>query len=139
MDTVTDNTSGMKQTFTAGPWHCDLDPETGENRVIERAGVIATVHETRSWERVSHIVRTRRTSEGGGFMVAECPANAPNSFADANLIAAAPDMHAALSAVNKLIAEAAMTGFNWKDGDWAERLFASQQATSAALRRAEGR
>lgn len=44
---------------------------------------------------------------------------------------------AALTAVNKLIAEAAMTGFNWKDGDWAERLFNSQQATSRAIKNAE--
>jgi hypothetical protein len=26
-----------------------------------------------------------------------------------------------------------MTGFNWKDGDWPDRLFASQQMTSAAI------
>jgi hypothetical protein len=40
----------------------------------------------------------------------------------------------ALKNVQVLISEAAMTGFNWKDGDWAERLFASQQETSAILR-----
>jgi hypothetical protein len=39
----------------------------------------------------------------------------------------------ALENVRALIAEAAMTGFNHKDGDWAERLFSSQQDTSAAL------
>lgn len=44
---------------------------------------------------------------------------------------------AALKAVNKIIAEAAMTGFNWKDGDWSERLFRSQQATSRAIKNAE--
>jgi hypothetical protein len=60
------------------------------------------------------------------------------SRANAKLIAAAPDLLAALKAVNKLIAEAAMTGFNYLDGDWAERLFTSQQATSAAIRKAEG-
>ena len=62
-------------------------------------------------------------------------------FAKANafLIAAAPDMLAALKAVNKLITEAAMTGFNCHDGDWAERLFHSQQATSNAIRKAEPR
>jgi len=48
-------------------------------------------------------------------------------------------MLAALKNVNKLISEAAMTGFNCHDGDWAERLFASQQVTSAAIRKAEGR
>lgn len=54
------------------------------------------------------------------------------------LAVAAPDMQAALLNVQKLISEAAMTGFNWKDGDWAERLFASQQVTSSALAKARG-
>lgn len=58
--------------------------------------------------------------------------------ADARLIAAAPDMLAALRNVQRLIAEAAETGFNWKDGDWAERLFASQHMTSSAIRKATG-
>jgi hypothetical protein len=40
----------------------------------------------------------------------------------------------ALRNVQKLISEAAMTGFNHKDGDWPERLFESQQVTSAALK-----
>lgn len=57
---------------------------------------------------------------------------------NAQLIAATPDLLAALSNVRALIAEAAMTGFNWKDGDWAERLFASQQVTSAAIEKALG-
>ncbi len=55
---------------------------------------------------------------------------------DASLIAAAPEMYEALLAVNKLIAEAALTGFNCHDGDWADRLYQSQQDTSAALRKA---
>lgn len=63
--------------------------------------------------------------------------------ANAALIVAAvnsyTDMLAALRNVNKLISEAAMTGFNCKDGDWAERLFASQWDTSEAIRKAEGR
>jgi hypothetical protein len=46
------------------------------------------------------------------------------------------DMLAALQAVNKLISEAALTGFNCHDGDWAERLFHSQQATSTAIKKA---
>jgi hypothetical protein len=61
----------------------------------------------------------------------------PND-ADGRLIVASPDMLAALRNVNKLISEAAMTGFNCKDGDWAERLFTSQQVTSAAIRKALG-
>jgi hypothetical protein len=39
----------------------------------------------------------------------------------------------ALLNVRGIISEGAMTGFNWKDGDWADRLFASQRMTSAAL------
>lgn len=54
----------------------------------------------------------------------------------ARLNAAAPDMLAALLNVRKLISEAAMTGFNCHDGDWAERLFASQATTSAAIDKA---
>jgi hypothetical protein len=55
---------------------------------------------------------------------------------NARLIAAAPDMLAALRNVRALISEAAMTGFNCKDGDWAERLFLSQQTTSRAIDKA---
>ena len=43
------------------------------------------------------------------------------------------EMHEALSDVNKLIAEASTTGFNYKDGDWPDRMFFSQQKTSRAL------
>jgi hypothetical protein len=55
---------------------------------------------------------------------------------DARLIAAAPEMLEALRNVQKLISEAAMTGFNCHDGNWAERLFLSQQVTSAAIKKA---
>lgn len=55
---------------------------------------------------------------------------------DSRLIAAAPDMLEALQNVQKLISEAAMTGFNCKDGDWAERLFFSQQMTSKSIAKA---
>lgn len=48
----------------------------------------------------------------------------------------AADMLSALLNVRALISEAAQTGFNWKDGDWAERLFESQQVTSAAIAKA---
>lgn len=53
------------------------------------------------------------------------------------LAAAAPAMLAALRNVRKLISEAAMTGFSSHDGNWAERLFASQAATSAAIAKAQ--
>src|SRR4051812_47670096 len=58
---------------------------------------------------------------------------------DKQMITAAPNMLDALQNVNKLISEAAVTGFNCHDGDWAERLFASQQQTSEAIRAAVGK
>lgn len=58
--------------------------------------------------------------------------------ANAQLIAAAPDLLAALTNVRGLIAEAAMTGFNCRDGDWAERLYVSQQVSSDAIKKAMG-
>jgi len=42
----------------------------------------------------------------------------------------------ALSAVHKIVAEAAPNGFDPHTGDWAERLFFSQRATNAALAKA---
>jgi len=57
-------------------------------------------------------------------------------YAEIPMPGAHDDLVAALRAVQKLISEAAMTGFNCHDGDWAERLFFSQQATSAALAKA---
>lgn len=58
-----------------------------------------------------------------------------NEDAEANsrLIVAAPDLYEALCNVRKLISEGALTGFNPKDGDWADRLFESQQMTSKAI------
>lgn len=66
--------------------------------------------------------------------------NRADDFGEANarLIAAAPRMLAALANVQRIIADAAMTGFNHKDGDWPERLFASQAVTSEAIREATG-
>jgi hypothetical protein len=61
-----------------------------------------------------------------------------NREENARLIAAAPEMYEALKNVQKLIAEAAMVGFNCNDGDWPERLFLSQQKTSTAIRKAQG-
>jgi hypothetical protein len=43
----------------------------------------------------------------------------------------------ALEHVRSIIADGAMTGFNHKDGDWANHLFFSQQITSAALEKAK--
>jgi hypothetical protein len=78
------------------------------------------------------------TGKGDGALGMEYDAAVEVQKANARLIAAAPDMLDALRNVQKLIAEAAMTGFNYKDGDWPERLFASQQVTSAAIESATG-
>ena len=44
------------------------------------------------------------------------------------------DLECALKSVHSLISEAAETGFNCHEGDWAERLFYSQRETSDALK-----
>jgi hypothetical protein len=44
------------------------------------------------------------------------------------------DLECALKSVHSLISEAAKTGFNCHEGDWAERLFYSQRETSDALK-----
>lgn len=61
--------------------------------------------------------------------------------ANAAFIVKAVNSHQALvdavTATRALVSEAAMTGFNYADGDWAERLFANQARLSDALRIAE--
>lgn len=47
----------------------------------------------------------------------------------------AATLRRALVATHKLIVEAALTGFNPTNGDWAERLFTNQGAIHAALTR----
>lgn len=42
-------------------------------------------------------------------------------------------LRSALVHVRKIIVEGAETGFNCRDGDWADRLFASQAMTHSAL------
>lgn len=79
------------------------------------------------------------TAEDGRVVICTMEDLNEDDIANARLIVAAPDMLAALKSVNKLISEAAMTGFNYADGDWPERLFFSQQATSDAIAKAEGR
>lgn len=69
------------------------------------------------------------------------PANAAADVAfiaaTANALPALIEAVEALSDVHKLVTEAALTGFNCHDGDWATRLFESQQRTSAALKALE--
>jgi hypothetical protein len=55
---------------------------------------------------------------------------------NARLIAAAPDMLAALKHIRGLIVEAAMVGFNCNEGDWAMRLFESQSMSHDAVTKA---
>jgi hypothetical protein len=46
---------------------------------------------------------------------------------------------AAMEGTRALVSEAAMTGFNCHDGDWAERLYANQAKLSAAIDKANGK
>lgn len=59
--------------------------------------------------------------------------------ANARLIAAAPDLLDVAYATRKLVSEAASVGFNYTDGDWADRIYANQARLSAAIAKAEGR
>ena len=76
----------------------------------------------------------------GGFYAAIIHDDVPKGEQDeyAQKFAAAEDLIDALQNVNQIIAEASSTGFNYKDGDWAEKLFKSQQKTSDALKKALG-
>ena len=74
------------------PWRHAMHPETGEWQIETRSGdVVCTVCERR-WEACGGTVRTRKTEQGGGYGVAVCTPNTGRSFADAALIAAAPDL-----------------------------------------------
>lgn len=44
------------------------------------------------------------------------------------------ELRAAVLATRALVSEAALTGFNCKDGDWAERLFANQAALTDTIK-----
>jgi hypothetical protein len=55
---------------------------------------------------------------------------------NARLMAAAPELLAAILLVREIIKDASATGFNCRDGDWAERLYASQAQTFAAVAKA---
>lgn len=54
-------------------------------------------------------------------------------MANEDTLSSEQQLRLAIERTRAIVAEAAMTGFNWKDGDWAERLFANQAALTAAL------
>lgn len=104
--------------YTAGPW--TTDPR---GRVMERC--ITTVDRINN-----HKVPIAIVDDDYNFPLrAEQRANIA-------LICAAPDLLEALIKVRAIIVDAAMTGFNCHEGDWAERLFASQADSAAAVRKA---
>lgn len=65
------------------------------------------------------------------------PGSPPPGQAGEDDLAAFDAMLAALKNVNALVSEAALTGFNYGEGNWPEKLFHSQQQTSRAIRYAE--
>ncbi len=96
---------------------------------------IADPDDREGYEWNIHILQADDTNIRVCFM-----SNGPASEANAALIVTAVNQHAALlrcaealREVRALIAAGAMTGFNCHDGDWAEKLFHSQQETSASL------
>lgn len=109
---------------TAGPWEARLDPNS-----------------TYEWE----IVKADPPGSDDVWYIAACVdgAEGASSKANARFIVTACNAHdelvAALRLVRGIIVEAAMTGFNCHDGDWAERLYASQAVTHAALAKLEGK
>ena len=118
--------------FTHGPWSAQraIKPDnTGgyDFAVMDARGKIVA-------EAFEHVGLS-----DGSLASMRLPAGAYDArpvAANAALIAAAPDMFAALRNVQALIVEAAMTGFNCHSGTWAVRLYESQQDTSAALAKA---
>jgi hypothetical protein len=115
---------------TPGPWKVGYRSiDVGcEN---EKAGGYAKLFDVRGWGYL--------TGHGhGGLGLDELAAYAIQK-ANARLIAAAPDMLEALLATRSLVSEAAMVGFNFSDGDWADRLYANQAKISRAIAKAEGR
>lgn len=78
------------------------------------------------------------------WIVAKCEGGCPNDKSGKNnaaFIVRACNAHyqmlEALKEVRALVGEAALTGFNWQDGDWPTKLFENQAKLSAAIRAAE--
>lgn len=113
-----------KPAFTPGPWEF---LEEGRSESEENANRPLTICDAHNYDDLAQVFSTDDSS-------IKVPRK--EAIANATLIAAAPEMFEALRSVQKLITEAALTGFNWKDGDWPQKLFESQQQTSAALLKA---
>lgn len=105
-----------KPDYTESPWFvADTHGQNGHVHRIRGADGDASICETSRW--------------------LECDPY-EESRANARLIAAAPDLAEALHNVHSIICEGAKEGFNPLKGDWAERLFSSNQKTSDALLKA---
>lgn len=86
-------------TFLADLHSLDRAPDSAADRAldVEQRATYAAAHTPGPWEAVGNLVRTCRKPDGrGGLLVAECPANIGNRIQDARLIAAAPEMLAAI-------------------------------------------
>lgn len=124
----TDRPAVPGPSYSPGPWECVPSNENHGPYVVGPWG--SDIADCYTMSNLSD----RAVCNGG----ASKPIHFQNEAADANakLIAAAPDLLNALLLVRKLIVEAAATGFNCHDGDWAERLFASQQVSFDAVAKA---
>ncbi|GJE77214.1 hypothetical protein [Methylorubrum suomiense] len=120
----------MAASHTPGPW--DYVPGNKQHGPYVTSDYGSTICDCYVLSEPHSVWSAHKLREPVSFMAEMAEPNA-------RLIAASPEMLEALIAVNRLISEAAMTGFNCHDGDWAERLFFSQQATSGAIRKALGR
>ena len=111
---------------TPGPW-------------VANAGHDSYLRETSSDDPI-HAYHVSESSEVG-YTVAIVLGDVPelDCAANARLIAAAPELLEALKLVRSIISDGAAVGFNYADGDWAERLFASQATSHAAITKAEGK
>lgn len=122
-----------KTTAISGPWVAET--RVSKDRHGDGLAVIAVIPEN---ERDGHMgTPTRGMVAWVHAGLGACDTDG-KAVATAQLIAAAPDLLEALLNVRNLISEAAATGFNYKGGDWPERLYFSQQKTSAAIEKAKG-
>lgn len=118
----------MKPTHTPGPW--EYVPSTVNHGPYVTSNFGSTICDCYVMSQPSMY------SIGNGGPSKPMPFLAEMADPNARLIAAAPKMLEALLNTRKLVSEAAMTGFNCKDGDWAEHLFANQGNITDAINKA---